>query len=73
MEKKMSAVAFILVIFIVSASWDVPAVSAQGVNCIDNCETGCVQPNQRLQARCMRKCQIRCGPDSRAADLAGHF
>ncbi|XVF68089.1 hypothetical protein PTKIN_Ptkin10aG0175200 [Pterospermum kingtungense] len=35
------------------------------VDCYDACSTGCVQSNTRLMQRCERKCQIRCGPDSK--------
>ncbi|CAK7339008.1 unnamed protein product [Dovyalis caffra] len=32
-------------------------------DCLDACQTACVQPNTRLMQRCDRKCQIRCDPD----------
>uniref|UniRef100_A0A7N0U5J1 Thionin n=1 Tax=Kalanchoe fedtschenkoi TaxID=63787 RepID=A0A7N0U5J1_KALFE len=39
-------------------------VEAGPADCLDACQTACVQPSQpRLTARCERKCTIRCGPD----------
>ncbi|KAM7478926.1 hypothetical protein LguiA_027139 [Lonicera macranthoides] len=60
-KKKMVIVVAFLVLFSISSNMDV-VESAVDPECYDGCSMGCVNPDQRLIARCDRKCQIRCGP-----------
>ncbi|KAG5000573.1 hypothetical protein JHK87_021645 [Glycine soja] len=45
-------------------STQMKSVEPDAADCLDGCSTACVQSDSRLQARCERKCSIRCGPDS---------
>ncbi|XWS55193.1 hypothetical protein CRYUN_Cryun10bG0153600 [Craigia yunnanensis] len=67
MMKKMIVVVLIFCIF----SSQMGNVEPQGVDCYDACSTGCVQSNTRLMQRCDRKCQIKCGPDSKVEGNLG--
>ncbi|KAG2705213.1 hypothetical protein I3843_05G038900 [Carya illinoinensis] len=60
MMKKIVVAMLVLCVFI--SHMDVVEPSA--FDCYDACSTGCVQSNTRLMARCDRKCQIKCSPDS---------
>ncbi|CAK8530247.1 unnamed protein product [Lathyrus sativus] len=62
MKKKNSVVSIMLLFLIVFSQMDnvVPDAS----DCLDACSTACVSRDSRLTARCDRKCQIRCDPDS---------
>jgi hypothetical protein len=58
--KKM--VVGVMLLFLILSQMDTVVPDAS--DCLDGCQTGCVQRDSRLTARCERKCQIRCGPDS---------
>ncbi|WJX26266.1 hypothetical protein P8452_15212 [Trifolium repens] len=58
--KKM--VVGVMLLFLIFSQMD--TVLSDASDCLDGCQTGCVQRDSRLTARCERKCQIRCGPDS---------
>ncbi|KAL5096369.1 hypothetical protein RYX36_000696 [Vicia faba] len=62
MMKKNSVVAMMLLFLIVFSQMD--SVVPDASDCLDGCSTACVSRDSRLTARCERKCQIRCGPDS---------
>ncbi|GKV24207.1 hypothetical protein SLEP1_g33845 [Rubroshorea leprosula] len=64
----MKIIATVL-IFCVVISSHFASVEPQ-IDCYDACSTACVQPNTRLMQRCDRKCQIKCGPDSK---VDGHL
>ncbi|KAM3291150.1 hypothetical protein P3S67_019439 [Capsicum chacoense] len=64
-KKKMMTVAAMAMVLIVllSANMDAVGVAAQGVNCYDSCNTGCVGlPPKKYQA-CDKKCHKRCGDE----------
>ncbi|KAG4945364.1 hypothetical protein JHK82_041422 [Glycine max] len=57
--KKM-VVAMMLIFLLISTQME--SVEPDAADCLDGCTTACVQSDSRLQARCDRKCSIRCGP-----------
>ncbi|KAM0977247.1 hypothetical protein FF1_020105 [Malus domestica] len=61
---KMKNVVVVLVLCVIFSGMENAVVDSAAVDCYDACSTGCVQRDTRLMARCDRKCQIRCGPDS---------
>ncbi|AES63364.1 hypothetical protein MtrunA17_Chr2g0278531 [Medicago truncatula] len=63
MKMKMKKTVFaMMVLFVIFSQMD--SVVPDAFDCLDGCQTGCVQRDSRLTARCERKCSIRCGPDS---------
>ncbi|KAM3377602.1 uncharacterized protein LOC107840003 [Capsicum annuum] len=69
-KKKMMTVAAMAMVLIVllSANMDAVGVAAQGVNCYDSCNTGCVGlPPKKYQA-CDKKCHKRCGDEAGKID-----
>ncbi|KAM3361785.1 hypothetical protein P3S68_016639 [Capsicum galapagoense] len=51
---------------LLSANMDTVGIAAQGVNCYDSCNTGCVGlPSKKYQAY-DKKCHKRCGDDVEA-------
>ena len=66
MKKQSFIVAGVLVCVVLSSS-HLESVAAQGsADCIGACTTGCVNRDQRLAARCNRKCSIKCDPAAMA-------
>ncbi|CAL5183147.1 unnamed protein product [Lathyrus oleraceus] len=63
MMKKNSVVSMMLLVFLIVFS-QMDNVVPDASDCLDGCSTACVSRDSRLTARCERKCQIRCGPDS---------
>ncbi|KAK2664039.1 hypothetical protein Ddye_002613 [Dipteronia dyeriana] len=63
MKMKKMMVAVTIVLLLMSSQMD--TVHSDAFDCLDACQTGCVQPDTRLMQRCDRKCQIKC--DSLAA------
>ncbi|KAK7302474.1 hypothetical protein RJT34_13364 [Clitoria ternatea] len=62
-------VAGMMVLLVISSQMD--SVESDASDCLDACSTACVQRDARLQARCDRKCTIRCGPDSTVKEDMG--
>ncbi|XP_059313675.1 uncharacterized protein LOC132064638 isoform X2 [Lycium ferocissimum] len=61
MEKKMMTVAAMAMVFMILLSANMDIVDAQGVNCYDNCNTGCAGLPSKEYLRCDKKCHKRCG------------
>ncbi|PHT90104.1 hypothetical protein T459_05217 [Capsicum annuum] len=64
-KKKMMTVAAMAMtlMMLLSANMDTVGIAAQGVNCYDSCNTGCVGiPPKKYQA-CDKKCHKRCGDE----------
>ncbi|XP_027774116.1 uncharacterized protein LOC107027143 isoform X2 [Solanum pennellii] len=62
-KKKMNSVAAMAMVFLIllSANIDTVGVAAQGVNCYDNCNTGCAGLPSKQYIKCDKKCHKRCG------------
>ncbi|CAN0887625.1 hypothetical protein LINGRAHAP2_LOCUS15639 [Linum grandiflorum] len=67
MEKLQKLTAVMLLISLLALSCSIDTVEADASDCNDACTTACVQPNDRLRARCEIKCGIRCSPGAAAA------
>ncbi|KAK4739704.1 hypothetical protein R3W88_003401 [Solanum pinnatisectum] len=65
-KKKMNAVAAmaLVLMIVLSANMDTVGVAAQGLNCYDNCNTGCAGLPSKEYLICDKKCHKRCGDDS---------
>ncbi|XP_049352120.1 uncharacterized protein LOC125816547 [Solanum verrucosum] len=63
-KKKMNAVAMVFIILL-SANMNTIGVAAQGVNCYDNCNTGCAGLPSKEYLICDNKCHERCGDESK--------
>ncbi|XP_049414759.1 uncharacterized protein LOC125877533 [Solanum stenotomum] len=66
-KKKMNAVAAMgmVLMILLSANMDIVGVAAQGVNCYDNCNTGCAGLPSKEYLKCDKKCHKRCGDDDK--------
>ncbi|XP_027774122.1 uncharacterized protein LOC107027143 isoform X4 [Solanum pennellii] len=66
-KKKMNSVAAMAMVFLIllSANIDTVGVAAQGVNCYDNCNTGCAGLPSEEYLICDNKCHERCGDESK--------
>ncbi|XP_055816201.1 uncharacterized protein LOC129885801 [Solanum dulcamara] len=62
-KKKMNAVAAMAMVLIIllSANMDTISVAAQGLNCYDNCNTGCAGLPSAEYLICDKKCHEMCG------------
>ncbi|KAI5661468.1 hypothetical protein M9H77_20791 [Catharanthus roseus] len=69
MEKK-TALAFLLVLFVIASDFEVTLGDA--FDCYDACSTACVgRGDTREMQRCERKCSIRCSPESVLKKIPG--
>ncbi|XP_006351824.1 uncharacterized protein [Solanum tuberosum] len=66
-KKKMNAVAAMAMVLMIllSANMGIVGVAAQGVNCYDNCNTGCAGLPSKEYLKCDKKCHKRCGDDDK--------
>lgn len=66
-NKKMMRVVAMAMMFIIllSTNMDTISVAAQGVNCYDNCNTGCAGLPSKEYLKCDKKCHKRCGDDDK--------
>ncbi|XP_047250860.1 uncharacterized protein LOC107840002 isoform X5 [Capsicum annuum] len=55
----VAAMAMVLIILL-SANMDTAGVAAQGLNCYDNCNTGCAGLSSEEYLRCDKECRERC-------------
>ncbi|KAL1336301.1 hypothetical protein HN51_030688 [Arachis hypogaea] len=70
MKLKMKMGAVVMLLFIICSQME--SVQSDAFDCLDACQTACVSPGDlRLQQRCERKCQIKCGPDSTVEEDRG--
>ncbi|KAG5625503.1 hypothetical protein H5410_010721 [Solanum commersonii] len=70
-KKKMNAVAAMAMVLMIllSANMDIVGVAAQGVNCYDNCNTGCAGLPSKEYLKCDKKCHKRCGDGTHMTKL----
>ncbi|KAE9595095.1 hypothetical protein Lal_00041291 [Lupinus albus] len=66
MKMKKIGVAIIMLLFVICSQME--TVNSDASDCLDACSTACVQRDTRLMQRCDRKCQIKCGPDSKVEE-----
>ncbi|KAK6805389.1 hypothetical protein RDI58_003174 [Solanum bulbocastanum] len=66
-KKKMNAVAAmaLVLMIVLSTNMDMVGVAAQGLNCYDNCNTGCAGLPSKEYLKCDKKCHERCGDDDK--------
>lgn len=62
-KKKTSFIVAVFMVFLVCSS-HLESVAGQvsPAECEDSCSMGCINVDQRLAARCERKCRIKCYP-----------
>uniref|UniRef100_M1CWW8 Uncharacterized protein n=1 Tax=Solanum tuberosum TaxID=4113 RepID=M1CWW8_SOLTU len=58
-----------VLMILLSANMGIVGVAAQGVNCYDNCNTGCAGLPSKEYLKCDKKCHKRCGDDSYALNF----
>ncbi|KAK4271107.1 hypothetical protein QN277_019847 [Acacia crassicarpa] len=66
--KKMIVAVMILIVI---CSNHIDTAESSAADCLDACQTACVQKDTRVMQRCERKCQIKCGPDSASQENLG--
>ncbi|KAM3291149.1 putative protein isoform X1 [Capsicum chacoense] len=60
----VAAMAMVLIILL-SANMDTAGVAAQGLNCYDNCNTGCAGLSSEEYLRCDKECRERCKDEAK--------